>query len=98
MVDFGNFSSPDSFKNDAFVYFLFRPKRVTFQRIFSLESKTNVLSPQALFVKVIRPYNRQFVKKAMPNYAIGHRCTLHNVALPWDLGVPYLIIETCESI
>ena len=38
MVDFGNFSSPDSFKNDAFVYFLFRPTRVTFQRIFSLES------------------------------------------------------------
>ena len=66
MVDFGNLSSPDSFKNDAFVYFLFRPTRVTFQRIFSLESKTNVLSPQALFVKAIRPYNRQFVKKQCP--------------------------------
>ena len=47
--NYGNFSSQDSFKNDAFVYFLFRPTRVTFQRIFSL-------------------------------------------------GVPYLIIEICESI
>ena len=73
MVDFGNFSSLDNFKNDAFVYFLIRPMRVTFQKnaFVRIENKC----PQALFVKKNSTIQSVICQKS--NAQSGHRSQVY---------------------